>query len=79
MVQCSIGDTESHASQIYRDVIVGASDEDTIITRCYTGKPLACMKNDIADWERRPQDIKPFPMRRSIRRKQACLAIWRAW
>ena len=54
---------ESHASQTYRDVIVGAGDEDTIITRCYTGKPLRVLKNDyVADWERRPQDIKPFPM-----------------
>lgn len=58
-----IATPESHASQMYRDVIVGASDEDTIITRCYTGKPLRVLKNDyIADWERRPQDIKPFPM-----------------
>ena len=58
---------ESHASQMYRDVILEAGDEDTIITRCYTGKPLRARKNDyIADWERRPQDIKPFPMQAMI-------------
>src|SRR5262249_1296496 len=57
-----IATAEAHAGQMYKDVIVDASDEDTIITRCYSGKPMRVFKNPyVADWERRPQDIQAFP------------------
>jgi enoyl-[acyl-carrier protein] reductase II len=57
-----IASTEAHAGAMYKSVIVDAGDEDTIVTRCYSGKPMRVFKNDyVADWERRPQDIKPFP------------------
>jgi enoyl-[acyl-carrier protein] reductase II len=57
-----IAATESHAGGMYRQVIVDADDEDTIITRSYSGKPMRVHKNEwVADWERRPQDIKAFP------------------
>lgn len=62
-----IASTEAHAGQMYRDVIVDATDEDTIITRSYSGKPMRVFKNDyVADWERRPNEIKPFPMQAAI-------------
>ena len=62
-----IASTEAHAGQMYKDVIVASGDEDTIITRAYSGKPMRVFKNDyVADWERRPQDIKPFPMQAMI-------------
>src|SRR5258705_7840109 len=35
-----IASEEAHAGQLYRDVIVEASDEDTIRTRSYSGKPM---------------------------------------
>lgn len=58
---------EAHAAAMYQEAIVTASDEDTARTRCYTGKPLRAKKNAyIDDWERRPQDIKPFPMQAGI-------------
>ena len=57
-----IAATESHAGGMYRQVIVDANDEDTIITRSYSGKPMRVHKNEwVADWEKRPQDIKAFP------------------
>ena len=57
-----IAATEAHAGGLYKQVIVDASDEDTIITRSYSGKPMRVFKNEwVADWEKRPQDIKPFP------------------
>src|SRR5215475_9382772 len=57
-----IASTEAHAGALYKQVILDASDEDTIITRSYSGKPMRVFKNEwVADWERRPQDIKPFP------------------
>lgn len=58
-----IASAEAHAGQMYKDVILGASDEDTIITRAYTGKTLRAFRNAyVNDWEKRPQDIQPFPM-----------------
>ena len=57
-----IASVEAHAGQMYRDTIVEASDEDTVRTRCYSGKPMRVKKNPyVEDWESRPQDIKPFP------------------
>jgi enoyl-[acyl-carrier protein] reductase II len=62
-----IASTEAHAGDMYKQVVVDAGDEDTIITRAYSGKPMRVYKNDyVADWERRPQDIKPFPMQAMI-------------
>ena len=57
-----IASQEAHAGQMYRDVIVEATDEDTIRTRSYSGKPMRVKKNEyVADWESRPGDIQPFP------------------
>ncbi len=58
-----IATPEAHAGQLYREAILAARDEDTVRTRCYTGKPLRALKNAyIDDWEGRPNDIQPFPM-----------------
>ena len=58
-----IASTEAHAGALYKQVIVDSGDEDTIVTRCYSGKPMRVFKNEyVADWERRPQDIRPFPL-----------------
>lgn len=57
-----IATTEANAGAVYKDAILDARDEDTIVTRCYTGKTLRTFKNAyVDDWESRPQDIKPFP------------------
>lgn len=62
-----IASTEAHAGEPYKQAVIDATDEDTIITRAYSGKPMRVYKNDyVADWERRPQDIKPFPMQAMI-------------
>ena len=62
-----IASTEAHAGGLYKQVIVDATDEDTIITRSYSGKPMRVLKNDwVADWEKRPQDIQPFPQQAMI-------------
>ena len=58
-----IASAEAHAAQTYKETVVGAGDTDTTRTRCYSGKPMRCRTNDyILDWERRPDDIQPFPM-----------------
>ena len=57
-----IASLEAHSGQMYRDVIVEATDEETVRTRCYSGKPMRVKKNPyVEDWEGRPQDIQPFP------------------
>jgi enoyl-[acyl-carrier protein] reductase II len=57
-----IASREAHAGGLYKQVIVEANDEDTIVTRSYSGKPMRVFKNEwVADWEKRPQDIQPFP------------------
>ncbi|MBV9990390.1 MAG: nitronate monooxygenase [Alphaproteobacteria bacterium] len=58
-----IASREAHAGGLYRQVIVEAGDEDTIVTRSYSGKPMRVFRNEwTADWESRPQDIQKFPM-----------------
>jgi len=57
-----IASTEARAGAEYKNAILGASDQDTIVTRCYTGKTLRTLRNPyVDDWERRPNEIQPFP------------------
>ncbi|NWH09290.1 MAG: nitronate monooxygenase [Alphaproteobacteria bacterium] len=57
-----IASTEAHAGAMYKQVVVDARDEDTIVTRCYSGKPMRVFNNPyVKDWESRPQDIQKFP------------------
>ncbi len=57
-----IATPEARATDTYRNALVKARDEDTFVTRCYTGKTLRAICNDyILDWETRPQDLKKFP------------------
>ena len=62
-----IASTEAHAGDLYREAILAAADEDTIRTRCYSGKPMRVKKNPyVDDWEGRPADIQPFPAQAMI-------------
>lgn len=65
-----IASQEAHAGQMYREAVVEASDEDTVRTRSYSGKPMRVKKNPyVEDWEKRPQDIQPFPMQAMLSSK----------
>jgi enoyl-[acyl-carrier protein] reductase II len=65
-----IASTEAHAGGMYHETILAASDEDTIRTRCYSGKPMRVKKNPyVEDWESRPGDIQPFPMQAMVSRQ----------
>lgn len=58
-----IASAEAHAGAMYKQVIVDADDEDTTISRSYSGKTMRVHKNEwVKDWEGRPQDIQKFPM-----------------
>ena len=57
-----IASAEAHAGAMYKQVIVDAGDESTIVTRAYSGKPMRVLKNEyVMEWERRPEAIQPFP------------------
>lgn len=57
-----IATPEAAAAPSYRRALVASSEEDTLRTRCYTGKPCRTVKNAYnVEWENHKQDIKPFP------------------
>jgi enoyl-[acyl-carrier protein] reductase II len=57
-----IASHEAHAAEIYKKRIAEIREEDTIVTRCYSGKPMRVIRNAyVEDWERHPEDIQPFP------------------
>jgi enoyl-[acyl-carrier protein] reductase II len=62
-----IASKEAHAGGLYHETILEASDEATVRTRSYSGKPMRVKKNAWTDdWERRPQDIQAFPMQAGL-------------
>ena len=58
-----IASHEAHAAEIYKKRIAEVREEDTIVTRCYSGKPMRVIRNPyVEEWETRPEDIAPFPL-----------------
>jgi enoyl-[acyl-carrier protein] reductase II len=69
-----IASVEAHAGQMYRDVIVEATDEDTVRTRSYSGKPMRVKKNAYVEgWEKRPADIQPFPQQAMLSSREGVM------
>lgn len=57
-----IASHEANAAKAYKQRVVAAGSDDTVIARCYSGKPMRVLNNDyVRDWEKRPQDLQPFP------------------
>jgi enoyl-[acyl-carrier protein] reductase II len=57
-----IATPEATAGPRYREALVRAEQDETVRTRCYTGKPLRALKNRyIAEHEADPARIRPFP------------------
>jgi enoyl-[acyl-carrier protein] reductase II len=57
-----IASHEARAAQDYKKRITEARDEDTVVSRCYSGKPMRVLRNAyVEDWERRGDEILPFP------------------
>jgi enoyl-[acyl-carrier protein] reductase II len=62
-----IASAEAHAADLYKQVILDAAETDTIVTRCYSGKTMRVFNNPyVADWERRPAEIQPFPQQAAL-------------
>jgi enoyl-[acyl-carrier protein] reductase II len=57
-----IASHEARAAEAYKKSIGEARAEDTVVTRCYSGKPMRVISNPfVEDWERRPDEIQRFP------------------
>jgi enoyl-[acyl-carrier protein] reductase II len=57
-----IASTEARAARQFKERVVEARGVDTIVTRCYSGKPMRVITNPyVEEQERRPQDFKRFP------------------
>lgn len=69
-----IASTEAHAAGMYKDAVVECGDEDTVVSRSYSGKTMRVKENAwVRDWESRPQDIRPFPEQAMISRRENAL------
>jgi enoyl-[acyl-carrier protein] reductase II len=57
-----IASHEARAHETYKKRITEIDASETRVTKSYSGKPMRVIRNAWTDdWERRPQDIKPFP------------------
>ena len=57
-----IASHEAQAAENYKKRITEIGSADTIVTRCYSGKPMRVIRNPyVEDWERRGEQIEPFP------------------
>jgi enoyl-[acyl-carrier protein] reductase II len=73
-----IASHEARAGEGYKKQITHARDEDTIVTRCYSGKPMRVLRNAyVADWERRPGEIQKFPAQMAVSARADVLALLR--
>ncbi|MGF1457012.1 MAG: NAD(P)H-dependent flavin oxidoreductase [Alphaproteobacteria bacterium] len=57
-----IASEEAHAGPVYKQAIVDAGIEDTIVTRAYSGKTMRVLNNDyVRALEADPSRMQPFP------------------
>lgn len=57
-----IASEEARAARVFKERIVASSGADTLVTRCYSGKPMRVITNPYAEeLERHPERIQPFP------------------
>jgi enoyl-[acyl-carrier protein] reductase II len=57
-----IASNEAHAASRFKKKILDSGSADTIVSRCYSGKPMRVIINPyVEEQERHPEDIKKFP------------------
>ena len=72
-----IATPEATAAQSYREALVRAEQDETIRTRCYSGKPLRSLRNRyIAEYEANPSSIRPFPEQLVLSAQRRVMAYW---
>src|SRR5262245_49009739 len=72
-----IATPEATAARQYREALVRAKQDETVRTRCYSGKPLRTLKNRyVAEYEADPTKIKRFPEQLAISSARQVMAYW---
>lgn len=57
-----IATPEANVVSGYREAVLAAREDDTVISRAYTGKTLRTIRNDYTDYfEAHPEELQPFP------------------
>ena len=57
-----IATPEAHAVAPYKSALVAGHEDETVITRAYTGKTLRAIRNSYTQhFEEHPEDLQPFP------------------
>jgi len=57
-----VASREAQAGEGYKRRITETAEDQTVVTRCYSGKPMRVIRNPyVDDWERRSDEIQPFP------------------
>jgi len=57
-----IASHEARAAEVYKKRITEIREEDTVVTRSYSGKPMRVIRNRYVDeMEAQPERIRPFP------------------
>jgi enoyl-[acyl-carrier protein] reductase II len=68
---------EATAAREYREALVRAEQDQTIRTRCYSGKPLRSLRNPyILEHEADPSKMKRFPEQLMISAQRDVMAYW---
>jgi hypothetical protein len=72
-----IATPEATAAPAYRAAVAAADQDQTIRTRCYSGKPLRSLRNPyILEHEADPSKIKRFPEQLMISAQHDVMAYW---
>jgi enoyl-[acyl-carrier protein] reductase II len=72
-----IATPEATAAPAYREAVAHAEQDQTIRTRCYSGKPLRSLRNPyIMEHEADPSKIKRFPEQLMISSQRDVMAYW---
>ncbi len=73
-----IASHEARAQEAYKKRITEIRDEDTLVSRCYSGKPMRVIRNAyVDDWERRRDEILPFPQQMALSARNEVLIALR--
>ncbi len=69
-----IASPEAQAAPGYREAIVRAHEDDTVRTRCYTGKPARAIRNARTDeWEKKLDLLQPFPAQAGLSMREGVM------
>jgi enoyl-[acyl-carrier protein] reductase II len=72
-----IATPEATAAPAYRTAVAAASQDETIRTRCYSGKPLRALRNPyILEHEANPATIRRFPEQLLFSTQENVMAYW---